>query len=87
MNTIEEILKSKKRKTLSEETIYETYKRVLCKDCSNRENSKDLCKITITQDRKAKCYSYEKYIKNKCHGCSKEKECFEESEKYVSKSN
>ena len=27
MNTIEEILKNKKRKTLTEESIYETYKR------------------------------------------------------------
>lgn len=89
MNTIEEILKSKRRRrTLTEETIYETYKRVLCKECSNRENSKDLCRITVTRDLKARCYSYERCMKNQCKNCKDESKCFEkESEKYVSKSN
>lgn len=77
MNTIEEIIKNKKRKTLTEESIYETYARVICKDCSNRGNKKDLCRITVTQDRKARCYSYEKCMKKKCHGCNDENKCFE----------
>lgn len=77
MNTIEEILKNKKRKTLTEETIYETYKRVLCKECKNSKNNKDLCRITVTQDRKAKCDSYEKCMKKQCHGCDDESKCFE----------
>lgn len=70
MNTIEEILKKKN------ESIYETYRRVLCKDCNNRGNSKDLCRITVTQDRKAKCDSYEKCMKNQCRTCKDEVKCF-----------
>ena len=77
MNTIEEIIKNKKRKTLTEETIYDTYKRVLCKDCSNRNNNKDLCHITVTLDRKARCYSYEKCMQRKCKTCKEESKCFE----------
>lgn len=76
MNTIEEILKSKKR-TLSAETIFDTYKRDLCSRCANRKNDRDLCKITVTRDRKARCYSYEKCMKKKCHGCDDESKCFE----------
>ena len=76
MNTIEEILKSKKQRTLSAETIFDTYKRVLCKDCSNRNSKEDLCHITVTLDRKARCYSYEKCMKKKCHGCNDESKCF-----------
>ena len=37
MNTIEEIIKNKKRKTLTEESIYDTYKRDLCSRCANRK--------------------------------------------------
>ncbi len=77
MNTIEEIIKNKNRKTLTEESIYDTYKRVLCKECKNRRNNKDLCKITVTRDLKARCYSYEKCMKKKCHGCDDESKCFE----------
>ena len=76
MNTIEEIIKNKKRKTITEETIYDTYKRLICKECSNRGNKKDLCRITVTRDRKARCYSYEKCMKKKCHGCDDESKCF-----------
>ena len=75
MNTIEEIIKNKKRKTLTEETIYDTYKRDLCSRCSNRGNSKDLCKITITRDRKAKCDSYDRCMQNKCKTCKDNLKC------------
>ena len=78
MNTIEEIIKNKKRKTITEETIYDTYKRDLCSRCSNRGNNKDLCHITVTRDRKARCDSYEKCMKNQCHGCKDEEKCFKE---------
>ena len=77
MNTIEEIIKNKKRKTLTEESIYETYARVICKDCSNRGNKKDLCRIAVTQDRKAKCDSYEKCMKIQCKTWKNESKCFE----------
>ena len=77
MNTIEEILKNKKRKTLTEETIYDTYKRVLCKECSNRGNKKDLCRITVTRELKARCTSYERCMKNQCKNCKDESKCFE----------
>lgn len=77
MNTIEEIIKNKKRKTLTEETIYDTYKRDLCSRCANRKNDRDLCKITVTRDRKARCYSYEKCMKNKCKTCNEESKCFD----------
>lgn len=75
MNTIEEIIKNKKRKTLTEESIYDTYKRVLCKECKNRNNDRDLCKITVTLDRKARCYSYEKCMQNKCKTCNENLNC------------
>ena len=76
MNTIEEIIKNKKRKTLTEESIYDTYNRDLCSRCVNRNNDKDLCKITVTRDLKARCYSYEKCMKKKCHRCDDESKCF-----------
>ena len=75
MNTIEEIIKNKKRKTLTEETIYDTYKRDLCSRCANKNNNKDLCHITVTLDRKARCYSYEKCMKNKCKTCNENLNC------------
>lgn len=77
MNKISEIIENKKRKTLTEETIYETYVRDLCSRCSNRGNKKDLCKITVTRDLKAICYSYDRCIKNKCKTCKDESKCFE----------
>ena len=74
MNTIEEILKVKRRNK-TEETIYETYKRELCTQCKNKNNNKDLCKITVTQDKKARCVNYERCMKNKCKTCKKCEEC------------
>lgn len=73
-NTIEEILKVKRRNK-TEETIYETYKRTLCVECENRRNDKDLCRITVTQDRKARCDSYERCMKNKCKTCKDNEKC------------
>lgn len=40
------------------ESIFETYKRRLCKICKNRNTN--LCNIVRSIDGKAKCYSYEK---------------------------
>ena len=74
MNKIHEILESKKRNK-TEETIYETYKRELCTQCKNQPNDKDLCKITVTKDQKARCDSYERCMKNKCKTCKKCEEC------------
>ena len=54
MNTIEEILKKKREE---------------CKNCKNRFNILDLCKITVTGDNKAKCLDFEKCMKNKCKTC------------------
>lgn len=85
MNTIEEILKSKKRKTLSEETIYETYVRVLCKECKNSGNDKDLCKITVTLNQKAKCDSYERCMKNQCKTCKDNLKCEEQNNEIQNK--
>lgn len=73
-NTIEEILKVKRRNK-TEETIYETYKRTLCVECENRRNDKDLCKITVTQDRKARCTNYDRCMKNKCKTCKDNTKC------------
>ena len=70
-NTIGEILKKKN------ESIHETYKRVLCSECKNRDNDKDLCEIRVTIDRKAMCVNYEKCMKNKCKTCKDESKCFE----------
>ena len=53
MNKIAEILESKKRNK-TEETIYKTYVKENCTQCKNKNNNKDLCKITVTQDRKAR---------------------------------
>ena len=73
-NTIEEILKVK-RKNKTEETIYETYKRELCTQCKNKNNNKDLCRITVTRDRKARCTNYERCMKNKCKTCKDNEKC------------
>lgn len=73
MNTIEEILKKKN------ENIYDTYKKIFCNECSNKNNNKDLCKITVTIEGKAKCFNYERCMKTKCKSCRNEKECFKEN--------
>lgn len=77
MNTIGEILKKKQRRTILEESIYETYKRVLCPECKNRYNDKDLCRIVKTEDNKARCVNYEKCMKNQCKTCKDNQKCFE----------
>lgn len=74
MNKIHEILKVKTRNK-TEETIYETYKRELCTQCKNKNNDKDLCRITVTQDRKARCTNYERCMKNKCKTCKDNTKC------------
>ena len=74
MNKIAEILKVKTRNK-TEENIYETYVKEKCTQCKNKNNNKDLCKITVTQDRKAKCDSYERCMKNKCKTCKDNEKC------------
>ena len=60
MNTIEEILKKKRKE---------------CKNCGNRFNILDLCKITVTRDNKAKCFSYKRCMQNKCKTCKNRVNC------------
>ena len=60
MNTIEEILKKKMKE---------------CKNCKNRFNILDLCRITITKDRKAQCMNFEKCMQIKCKSCKNRKNC------------
>ena len=78
MNKIGEIIANKQRKTITEETIYETYKRTLCVECENKYNDKDLCKITVTRDKKARCFNYERCMKNKCKTCKNSEKCDEQ---------
>ena len=59
-NTIEEILLKKKQE---------------CKNCKNRFNILDLCKITVTGDNKAKCLDFEKCMQNKCKTCKEREKC------------
>ena len=54
MNTIEEILKKKRKE---------------CKNCKNRFNALDLCKITVTENNKAQCINFERCMQNKCKTC------------------
>ena len=77
MNKISEIIANKKRKTLTEESIYETYAREICTRCNNRDNDKDLCRITVTRDREARCVNYDRCMKNKCKTCRNNQKCFE----------
>lgn len=60
MNTIEEILLKKKNE---------------CKNCKNRFNILDLCKITVTKDNKARCVNYAQCMKNKCKTCKSKNKC------------
>lgn len=74
MNKVFEILEVKRRNNL-EESIYETYKRVLCVNCVNKNNDKDLCRITKTEDDKARCFNYERCMKTDCKTCKNVKGC------------
>lgn len=64
MNTIEEILIKKKNK---------------CKNCKNRFNILDLCKITVTKDNKARCVNFAKCMQNKCKTCKSNNKCEKEN--------
>lgn len=68
MNTIEEILKSK--------NIFEYYVEKLCINCDNRENDRDLCKITRRLDNTVKCDNYARCMQNKCKTCKDNNKCF-----------
>lgn len=74
MNKIQEILEVKRRNK-TEEQIYEAYKKENCTQCSNKHNEKDLCRITVTKDRKARCFNYERCMKNKCKTCKDNEKC------------
>ena len=69
-NTIEEILKSK--------NIYKYYVEKLCVDCTNKDNTDDLCNITRRIDNTVKCDNYERCLTNKCKTCSIYNKCFKE---------
>ena len=73
MNTIEEILRSKN--TLNR------FIEVICSECNNKHNTKDLCTITHTLDGTIKCVNYERCMKNKCKTCEEENNCFNERNK------
>lgn len=73
-NTIEEILKVKRRNK-TEEKIYETYKRELCTQCKNKDNDKDLCDIRVNIKNEAQCVNYERCMKNKCKTCKDNEKC------------
>lgn len=64
MNTIEEILIKKKNE---------------CKNCKNRLNILDLCKITVTKDNKARCVNFAKCMQNKCKTCKSNNKCEKEN--------
>ena len=68
MNTLEEILKSK--------NLYEYYVKKLCINCANKDNDKDLCKITLRTNGSVKCDNYERCMTTKCKTCEDEKKCF-----------
>jgi len=63
MNKIGEILKIKN------ESLYETYKRLICSECDNKNNKKDLCNVTVTKDNKARCFNYSNCMRRKCKNC------------------
>lgn len=72
--TIGEILKEKDSKTY--ENIFETYIRVLCPNCENKDNEYDLCEIRRTIDGQAKCVNYKRCMENKCNTCADNIKCF-----------
>ena len=59
------------------ETIYETYSRVICPECLNKD--KDLCNIVTRIDNKVKCINY-----LRCKECkiNKEKACIVTARKH-----
>lgn len=61
-NSIREILEKKKQE---------------CKNCKNRFNLLDLCKITVTKDNKAQCMDFESCMKTKCKTCKNRGRCHE----------
>lgn len=69
-NTIEEILKSK--------NIFEYYVEKLCIDCSNKDNTEDLCRITRRIDNTVHCINYSRCMQRKCKDCRDENKCFKE---------
>ena len=69
MNTIEEIINKKN------DNIYETYEKEICSECANRSNTKDLCNIVVTIEKKARCINYEKCMKNQCKTCKENLNC------------
>lgn len=69
MNTIEEIINTKN------DNIYETYVKEICSECANRSNTKDLCNIVVTIEKKARCINYEKCMKNQCKTCNENLNC------------
>ena len=70
MNTIEQILKKKNI------NIFEIYTKAICIDCDNKNNDRDLCKITRRIDNTVKCYNYERCMQNKCKTCKESKKCW-----------
>lgn len=70
MNTIEEILR---KKNIS---IFEIYAKVICPECNNRNNEKDLCRITRRIDNTVKCDNYARCMQNKCNSCKDNKKCW-----------
>jgi hypothetical protein len=63
MNTIEQILKKKNI------NIFEIYTKAICIDCDNKNNDRDLCKITRKIDNTVKCENYARCMQNKCKTC------------------
>ena len=76
MDTLEETNEKGKIKILTEETIYDTYKRVLCEECNNRYNDKDLCNIVVNINKEAQCFNYDRCMKNQCKTCKEHDKCF-----------
>lgn len=56
MNTTEKTIKK---------NIYKYYVEVLCSNCINKDNNKDLCRITNTIDNTLKCINYDICMKDK----------------------
>ena len=71
-------MKNKRNNRKKNETIYETYARVICPDCSNRHNVNDLCEVRVTQDNTAKCMNFKRCMENQCKTCRYREKCFEE---------